>query len=75
MTAHHPTDPNDPYPEPPSGQLPRPAWTLICCGVGQCADDAHDFKGWREFDDGRGGETVCAKCGMGAMAFSLRAGL
>ena len=32
----------------------------------------HDFQGWREFADGRGGETVCSKCGMGAMAYSLR---
>ena len=31
----------------------------------------HDFQGWREFDDGRGGERVCVKCGMGAMAHSL----
>lgn len=35
----------------------------------------HDFQGWREFDDGRGGEQVCTKCGMGAMAYSLRTGL
>lgn len=31
----------------------------------------HDFQGWREFDDGCGGERVCAKCGMGAMAHTL----
>lgn len=31
----------------------------------------HDFQGWREFDDGCGGETVCAKCGIGAMAHTL----
>lgn len=35
----------------------------------------HDFQGWREFDDGRGGETVCTKCGLGAMSWSLRTGL
>lgn len=34
-------------------------------------DDGHDFKGWREFDDGCGGETVCAKCGVGAMEHSI----
>ena len=34
----------------------------------------HDFKGWRDFEDGRGGEQVCTKCGMGAMADSLRNG-
>ena len=32
----------------------------------------HDFQGWREFADGRGGERVCTKCGMGAMAHSMR---
>lgn len=35
----------------------------------------HDFKGWREFADGNGGEAVCDKCGMGAMSWSLRTGL
>lgn len=35
----------------------------------------HDFQGWRDFADGRGGEAVCAKCGMGAMAWSLRTGI
>lgn len=34
----------------------------------------HDFKGWRDFPDGRGGEQVCANCGMGAMQHSLRYG-
>ena len=32
----------------------------------------HDFQGWREFADGRGGERVCAKCGLGAMAHTLQ---
>jgi hypothetical protein len=36
---------------------------------------AHDFKGWREFEDGCGGEQVCTKCGMGAMTYSLRTGI
>lgn len=31
----------------------------------------HDFQGWRDFADGTGGETVCTKCGMGAMTASL----
>ena len=31
----------------------------------------HDFQGWREFDDGLGGERVCSKCGLGAMAYTL----
>lgn len=34
-------------------------------------DCDHDWQGWREFDDGHGGERVCAKCGMGAMHHSL----
>ena len=32
----------------------------------------HDFQGWREFADGRGGESVCTKCGIGAMEHSMR---
>ena len=35
----------------------------------------HDFQGWHEFEDGNGGEQVCTKCGMGAMAYSLRTGI
>ena len=35
----------------------------------------HNFKGWREFHDGRGGETVCERCGMGAMSHTLRCGM
>ena len=34
----------------------------------------HDFQGWREFDDGRGGEQVCTKCGIGAMSYTLSLG-
>lgn len=41
--------------------------TFIQCGP-PCE---HDFKGWREFEDGLGGEQVCAKCGVGAMAWSM----
>jgi hypothetical protein len=41
-----------------------------------CKDgQKHDWQGWREIDGGRGGERVCAKCGMGAMEHSLRYGL
>ena len=32
----------------------------------------HEFGGWREFEDGRGGEQFCQKCGYGAMAWTLR---
>ncbi len=41
------------------------------CPDGPCE---HEFAGWRAFDDGLGGEQVCAKCGMGAMSHSLRTG-
>ncbi len=34
-------------------------------------DCDHDWSGWRNFEDGRGGECVCAKCGMGAMHHSI----
>lgn len=35
----------------------------------------HNFRGWRGFEDGNGGEQVCTKCGVGAMTSSLRTGL
>lgn len=44
--------------------------TMICCGPSGPCD--HDFRGWRDFEDGNGGERVCAKCGMGAMEHTLR---
>lgn len=64
-----PTDPHH------GGKIwePTSPTTLVVCGVGPAHE--HDFKGWREFEDGLGGETVCIKCGMGAMAWSLRTGL
>jgi hypothetical protein len=34
----------------------------------------HDFKGWIEIDEGRGGTTVCTKCGLTAIEHSLRYG-
>lgn len=34
----------------------------------------HEWGGWRDFEDGRGGEQVCKLCGMGAMAYTLRTG-
>ncbi len=34
--------------------------------------NAHDFQGWREFDDGRGGTTVCTRCGISAFTHSMR---
>lgn len=35
----------------------------------------HSFQGWREFDDGNGGERFCSKCGLGAMSYDLQRGL
>jgi hypothetical protein len=41
----------------------------------RCIDGGeHDFKGWIEFDDGRGGTTVCSKCGLTAFDHSMRYG-
>lgn len=39
------------------------------CPDGPCE---HQFAGWREFDDGNGGEQVCRLCGQGAMSHSMR---
>ncbi len=39
------------------------------CPEGPCE---HEFKGWREFEDGTGGETFCQKCGLGCMAHDMR---
>lgn len=33
---------------------------------------AHNFEGWQEFDEGRGGTTVCTKCGISAFTHSMR---
>jgi hypothetical protein len=46
-----------------------PAACYCACPEGPCE---HDWQGWRDFEDGSGGETVCARCGMGAMSHSLR---
>lgn len=39
---------------------------LVCPGR-----DEHEFSGWREFEGGSGGETVCKHCGIGAMDHTL----
>lgn len=39
------------------------------CPKGPCE---HDFQGWRAFINKGGGETVCKRCGMGAMSHSIR---
>lgn len=50
------------------------ALTFIQCDA-SCIEGKHDFQGWREFEDGLGGETVCAKCGMGALEYTLKLGV
>lgn len=44
-----------------------PKDVMEACGKG----GLHEWGGWREFDDGRGGERFCQKCGLGAMGHSL----
>lgn len=39
-----------------------------CAGGGPCE---HEFEGWREFEDGCGGETFCKHCGLGAMGHGM----
>ncbi len=39
-----------------------------CADGGPCE---HEFSGWREFEDGSGGEQFCQRCGMGAMAHTV----
>jgi hypothetical protein len=33
---------------------------------------SHDFQGWVEFDEGRGGTTVCTRCGISSFSHSMR---
>lgn len=35
---------------------------------------AHDFQGWIEFDEGRGGTQVCTRCGISAFSHAIRYG-
>lgn len=41
------------------------------CGCMEGGPCEHKFDGWREFEDGRGGEQFCQRCGQGAMAHSM----
>ncbi len=60
------------------GGEPDASVTFHSCDFGGCycacpdGPCEHEFGGWREFEDGSGGEQVCAKCGIGAMAHSMR---
>jgi len=33
---------------------------------------SHDFQGWKEFDDGRGGTSICTRCGISALSHAIR---
>lgn len=47
----------------------------VCRDIEKCTDGGkHDFQGWRSSPDGLGGEQVCKKCGVGAIAWSMRIG-
>ena len=50
-----------------------PTACYCACPAGPCE---HDFQGWRDIEDSHGcvsgGETVCSRCGMGAMTHSIR---
>lgn len=52
----------------PHGENCPGSLTFIQCGSMACE---HDFQGWRDHEDGHGGEQFCSKCGLGAMAWSL----
>lgn len=39
------------------------------CPDGPCQ---HEWGGWREHDDGLGGEQFCQRCGEGAMSHGIR---
>lgn len=46
----------------------NPDSCYCACPEGPCE---HDFQGWRDFEDGTGGEAFCSRCGTGAMRHSL----
>lgn len=74
-----PTPPRPPRPgfmwvwEPTTGrQYEMQCGPVVTMHVMPKADACdHDFKGWQADADGLGGQQVCAKCGMGAMAYTL----
>ena len=39
------------------------------CPEGPCQ---HEWGGWREFEDGNGGEQICTRCGTGIMNHCMR---
>jgi len=46
----------------------NPDACYCACPKGPCE---HDFQGWRDFEDGSGGERICSRCGCGAMHHGL----
>ncbi len=54
-----------------AGERPSVMGKLFIHAKPKPLDCAHDFQGWRAFDDGNGGEQVCTKCGIGAIAHTL----
>lgn len=59
----------------PSHKFMKSLMLDIFCICPMRAACNHEFTGWRDFPDGNGGEQICAKCGMGAMAHTLRTGV
>lgn len=59
--------------DPPPTCSFDPEACYCACPDGPCE---HDFQGWqeREVEGGVIGETVCTRCGMGAMSHSRRVG-
>ena len=58
-----------PWEESDNGDMKAETLIHIMPKADECK---HEFEGWRDFEDGRGGEAICKKCGIGAMAYSLR---
>jgi hypothetical protein len=60
MTARHPADPNDPYPDPPAGDLPRPAWVEPQSPMRHCFNCGAEMGRYRDYRrDDTCGELEC----------------
>lgn len=57
--------------EAPVSNFDPNACYCACSTGGPCE---HNWSGWREFEDGCGGEQVCSRCGCGAMSHSMGCG-
>jgi len=67
-----------------AGLLPGPVVCATCGAAGYLVPEGsmpappaceHAFEGWREFEDGNGGERMSKHCGLGAMAHTLSLGI